>query len=57
MGAQGAAAGIYLGHLVFERVVQGGQVIVRHHREHVVLDVEVHVPVDEGGDGVDIAGA
>lgn len=24
-----------------------GEVVVRHHREHVVLDVVMHVPVDE----------
>ena len=32
------------------------QVVVRDHRECMVLDVVVHVPVDERADGVDVAG-
>ena len=35
------------GHVPFHRLVQFPQVITRHCREHVVLDVPVHAPVEE----------
>mmetsp|Transcript_69468 Transcript_69468/g.224705 ORF Transcript_69468/g.224705 Transcript_69468/m.224705 type:complete len:253 (+) Transcript_69468:107-865(+) len=37
-----------LGELRLEHLMQLGQVVVGNHGEHVVLDVVLHVPVDEG---------
>src|ERR1700689_1485605 len=34
-------------HVSLQLLVQFGQLVVRNHREHVVFDVIVHVPIDE----------
>ena len=43
--------------VVLDHLMQPGQRVIRHHREHVVLDVVVHVPVDEAADRVHEHGA
>ena len=37
--------------------VQPGQRVIRHQREHVVLDVVIHVPVDEAADRIHVNSA
>ena len=37
--------------------MKGRQGVIRHHREHVMLDVVVHVPVEESYDGVHVDSA
>ena len=44
------------GEIVFDRGVQVGQAVVGHHREHVVFDVVIHVPIDETADAVHVNG-
>src|SRR5262245_51166681 len=38
--------------VVLDRLMELGEVVVRHHREHVVLDVVVHVEIEEPADWV-----
>src|SRR5579863_7471940 len=40
-----------------DRFVQGGQRVIGNEREHVMLDVIVHVPVDEAAERIEIHGA
>ena len=53
----GAGVGQGRGQVTADLGVQGGQGVVGHGREHVVLDVVVHVRVQEPEDGVHVHGA
>ena len=48
---------IGFGQVVFDLFMQLGQAVVGHHREHVVLNMVVHVPIDEAADRVHQNGA
>ena len=48
---------VRLGQVVPDRRVKLGQPVVGHHREHVVFDMVVHVPVNEPAHRVHVDGA
>src|SRR5208283_2767740 len=50
----GEQARVGRGHVVPHNLVQAGQRVVGNQREHVVLRVVVHVPVQEAVDGVHV---
>ena len=39
---------------MFDRLMQGGQIVIGHHGEHMMFDMVIHVPIDETADRVHV---